>query len=163
MRSKAHFQQCSGCSSGARLPLCPDRRQEKFLSVKDTVLASNVEQEADPHHGIPTQQTISSTLLGESMHNDSNPHVQRDNPQRIQNATQKSNSCDRKLRIDTKCKIKWWYAMGLLIVALRNLLPLWIVIPSWWQILPWDTSSHDPNHVQRIATAFGNHCSMWCS
>jgi len=52
------------------------------------------------------------------MHNDSNPHVQRDNPQRIQNATQKSNTGDRKLRIDTKCKNKMMVCDGL--VALRK-------------------------------------------
>ena len=107
---KEHFPQCSDALRERVYP-CPER-QEKFLSVKDTVLASNVEQGADPHHGIPTQQTISSTLHGESVHNSSNPHVQRDNPQRIQNATQKSNSCDRKLWIDTKCKNKMMVCDG---------------------------------------------------
>jgi len=34
-------------------PFVPDWRQEKFLSVKDTVLASNVEQGADPQPWYP--------------------------------------------------------------------------------------------------------------
>ena len=30
----------------------------------------------------------------------------------------------------------------------------WVILPTRWQILPWNTSSHGPSHIERVAICF---------